>query len=278
VDHRTLRLKKPMMHGPAVRRLQEQLDFFGYDEGPNDGIYGPATATAVRTFQAARKLKVDGICGPDTWAEIMSDPFEQTMTPTFIDISGTHPHPKLYKCQRDPSRIDSIVLHQTGCQMPESPARWSRLNADIGITRRGTVVLVNEFEDWIWNAQGLSPNSIGIEIAGNFEGIEGNSKTLWKGGGGPDYMTTGQGMAIDVLVDLLERQMERLGFEIKHVLAHRQSSKTRTADPGSEIWRTFGLALQSRFDADDGGDQFFVGSGRPIPREWDERRSTRYWS
>lgn len=273
-----LRLTKPFMHGPAVVRLQEQLDLYGFDRGPNDGIFGPCTELAVKEFQAASKIRVDGIVGRDTWQEITDRlGFPTSLSRALYDIREIHPPPKLYKCKRDASRIDSVVLHQTGCPMPAVPTKWKNLNAHIGITREGSIILVNDFTDWIWHAQKLSPNSIGIEIEGNFEGIEGVSNTLWKGGGPACHLTGGQKNALNELISVLEGESERLGFEIDHVLAHRQSSNMRTADPGSEIWGVFGKGLQSHFDADDGGDLFCVGSGRPIPREWDNERSTRYW-
>ena len=46
-----------------VRALQRRLAGAGFAPGPIDGRYGPRTEQAVRSFQAARGLGVDGIAG-----------------------------------------------------------------------------------------------------------------------------------------------------------------------------------------------------------------------
>lgn len=58
--------------GDAVRELQESLMALGYDVGLSgvDGIFGQATERAVRAFQAASGLVVDGIVGPLTWTAL----------------------------------------------------------------------------------------------------------------------------------------------------------------------------------------------------------------
>jgi peptidoglycan hydrolase-like protein with peptidoglycan-binding domain len=38
---------------------------------PHDGRFGPQTERAVRDYQQANGLKVDGICGPATWRSIL---------------------------------------------------------------------------------------------------------------------------------------------------------------------------------------------------------------
>lgn len=52
--------------GEGVKQLQQKL---GMRQA--DGIFGPATAKAVKTFQQSQGLKVDGIVGPETKARIM---------------------------------------------------------------------------------------------------------------------------------------------------------------------------------------------------------------
>jgi peptidoglycan hydrolase-like protein with peptidoglycan-binding domain/TPR repeat protein len=49
-----------------VQGLQRRLAATGYAPGPMDGLYGPLTGRAVRRFQDAYGLLVDGIAGPLT--------------------------------------------------------------------------------------------------------------------------------------------------------------------------------------------------------------------
>lgn len=60
--------------GAAVRDLQAGLRKHGFDPGAVDGIFGPRTEAAVRAFQSARGLQVDGIVGPKTWGELSRAP------------------------------------------------------------------------------------------------------------------------------------------------------------------------------------------------------------
>ncbi|HBF83749.1 MAG TPA: N-acetylmuramoyl-L-alanine amidase [Streptomyces sp.] len=58
--------------GDAVRRLQRALTAALGTTLAADGTFGPATDTAVRGYQKARGLTVDGHVGPDTWAALQS--------------------------------------------------------------------------------------------------------------------------------------------------------------------------------------------------------------
>ena len=51
--------------GPRVRRLQRALAQLGYDVTP-DGVFGPGTTAAVRSFQEDAGLDADGVVGSET--------------------------------------------------------------------------------------------------------------------------------------------------------------------------------------------------------------------
>ncbi len=53
-----------------VLDLQRRLIALGYNPGPADGHDGPRTKAAVRLFQIAEGLTVDGLAGPLTWARL----------------------------------------------------------------------------------------------------------------------------------------------------------------------------------------------------------------
>lgn len=56
--------------GDPVRRLQERLKELGHDPKGADGVFGPNTEAAVKAFQAANGLGVDGVVGPQTWGKL----------------------------------------------------------------------------------------------------------------------------------------------------------------------------------------------------------------
>jgi peptidoglycan hydrolase-like protein with peptidoglycan-binding domain len=63
--------------GEAVRAVQEEFQFRNLSGDPSrgvqiDGIFGPQTEAAVRGFQEAVGLTVDGVVGPLTWRALVS--------------------------------------------------------------------------------------------------------------------------------------------------------------------------------------------------------------
>jgi peptidoglycan hydrolase-like protein with peptidoglycan-binding domain len=59
--------------GPTVRWLQYLLVRRTLSYNQIDGIFGPATKTAVEQFQHEDHLTVDGIVGPVTWSALGGD-------------------------------------------------------------------------------------------------------------------------------------------------------------------------------------------------------------
>jgi len=51
--------------------LQDALDYLGHPLAI-DGVFGPGTERALKTWQTKNKLISDGVCGPSTWTAICS--------------------------------------------------------------------------------------------------------------------------------------------------------------------------------------------------------------
>ncbi len=269
----TLRLKSPMQHGPAVRRLQELGDLIGIDGGDNDGWFGPRTDEVVRRIQKRLGLIQDGMYGPITSAALIEHVDKMSKTSLgreFVDIRGTHPPPRNYSRKRGWSEIDSVLLHQTSCKMPVNPRNWKRLNAHIGVSQEGKIIWVNDSTDFIWHANRLSRRSIGIEIEGNFEGVKGKPKTLWKGGGPACHLNLPMHLALNELFEILKGEFVKNNREWKYLFCHRQSSNMRRGDPGSEIYQAVALPWMKKLGKTemDKGPGFSIGKGAPIPKEW----------
>lgn len=60
--------------GEEVRWVQRRLQMHGQHPGPADGIFGPLTDAAVKAFQRARHLEVDGVVGPITRKALQAAP------------------------------------------------------------------------------------------------------------------------------------------------------------------------------------------------------------
>ena len=64
----------PGASGQITKLMQERLLALGYSCGASgaDGILGPDTQAAVKSFQRAHSLAVDGIVGPATWKKLLN--------------------------------------------------------------------------------------------------------------------------------------------------------------------------------------------------------------
>lgn len=114
---------------------------------------------------------------------------------------------------------------------------------------------------------GNDPNAetIGFELAGRWEGLKGNPRTLW-GGGNPTPITELDVRAWQQGIEEIVLKARAVGHPIEYVCSHRQSSNTRRSDPGEAPWNAvapwlvthLGLRIETRV----------WGTGRPLPAQW----------
>lgn len=119
---------KPVSHpqiryganGKAVEELQSKLVQLGYDlgkYGPDkngiDGDFGAATEKAVRAFQAANKLEVDGIVGPKTWAKLDELSAASTANQPVKDLEGSY---IIYTVKKGDTLTKIAQAHRTSAQ------------------------------------------------------------------------------------------------------------------------------------------------------------------
>ena len=65
-------IMKEGARGNITKLLQEKLVSLGYNTNGVDGIFGSATDNAIRLYQRANNLVVDGIVGKNTWRKLLN--------------------------------------------------------------------------------------------------------------------------------------------------------------------------------------------------------------
>lgn len=101
--------------GDEVRELQQALIDLGYLKGTADGIFGNKTEIAVRKFQKANKLSVDGLAGSSTRQLILSKAGSKKSTATATPAPAATPTPA-------PSASDSSSGNQSASSSGSSSA------------------------------------------------------------------------------------------------------------------------------------------------------------
>jgi hypothetical protein len=87
---------------PQVKELQDKLRAAGFDPGPSDGWYGRNTANAVRRYQEANGLTVDGDAGPQTLGSLGMGGVNNT-PPRETPPEETPPAPAPRQPEREPA-------------------------------------------------------------------------------------------------------------------------------------------------------------------------------
>ncbi|WP_075430258.1 peptidoglycan-binding protein [Selenomonas sp. GACV-9] len=83
-------LVKDGSRGHAVKHVQTLLIEQGYLSGEADGVCGPQTVAAIKEFQEAKGLEVDGICGDGTYSVLSGGrTYEPPAAESQVGHSGT---------------------------------------------------------------------------------------------------------------------------------------------------------------------------------------------
>lgn len=272
--------------GEKVKELQRKVMDLGYalPRYGDDGDLGGESVAAVidcitdlwpdvPVEEYLGDLDSPGLDIPDTVVQAIMDAPLPEKPDWLFDVTRDHPVKYAYSTRRRLSRIDSITLHQTACNLSERLSRWYFIRCHFGITRGGRAIKVNTFDVVIQASNWFNHRSIAFEISGNFRGAEDLPRTFWKKGGRRAKLTEPQIEAGRNAMALCCRDVESAGGKIKYVLAHRQANGNKENCPGEAIWKAYGLWAQKQLGLISDVDYVHPKStnGKPIPKQWDPR-------
>ncbi|HHW71541.1 MAG TPA: peptidoglycan-binding protein, partial [Clostridiales bacterium] len=98
--------------GSQVKELQNKLNELGYNCGKADGIFGSRTQKAVKDFQRANGLSVDGIVGPKTLAALYDGKTSSNATSPSKPTSSSNSSASITSTLRRGSRGSQVVALQ----------------------------------------------------------------------------------------------------------------------------------------------------------------------
>jgi outer membrane protein OmpA-like peptidoglycan-associated protein len=165
------------------------------------------------------------------------------------------------KGRRPVSSVYALVLHQMAFSRGSEARKYDTVTAHFAILPDGKIIQLHPVSALLWASNGFNARSVAVEFAGNFPDVRGHCWSRERFG--CHAVTPAQIEAGRHLVQELVRQIG-----LTHVLAHRQSSGTRTNDPGPDIWAGVGQWAVNNLRLRDGGPGFKIGTGNPIPDVW----------
>jgi hypothetical protein len=278
--------------GQAVKAVQDRLLARGLPlpKWGADGDLGWETWPALMFFAQSLGIEWEdaesgeGNVPPPVLAALRGDtptgggsPLPTNEVSEVVDRRHTHPLLKGRPTPRKPSRVTGIVLHQTATKLGDRPSRYDNVACHLAVTPNGTVVYVNDVLAYVWHAHGGNSFTIGIEIDGRFEGVEGNIRTLWGHTKGvkPTPFREAQVLAARRAVRLAVEYGRAAGCDVTKLYAHRQFSNQRVSDPGSAIWSRIAVWARDELGLET-PLSYTKDTGKPISTEWDPLGKTKY--
>jgi hypothetical protein len=245
-----------------------------------------ATKQAIQNFQSKNGLSANGKLDPPTERALLeaaamqrsgsADQVNQIITEAKTKVEdwtdrAVNEKPKyILNTYRDPRKVFAFVLHQMafkrrGRKSKEysDPTAYLKTGAHFCIMFDGRIIQLHAMSRFIWHGNCLSPHSVAVEFEGNFPDIKGK---WWKdpdGAANQDRPTPAQFESGRFLTRYLQTVLG-----ITNIHAHRQSSGSRTNDPGPDIWYHVGEWALQNLGLTDGGPAFKCGSGSPILPAW----------
>lgn len=141
--------------------------------------------------------------------------------------------------------------------------------AHVVALQSGDVVLGKPLAMFLHHANAANPRSYCLEVEGKFAGRHADGK-----GDVEELTALTACRGLEVLVD----EGRSKGSPLRYIVAHRQTSRMRRADPGEGLWRIFeerarSLGLEPRYNWTLKSKGL---SGRPIPVDWSPAATARY--
>jgi N-acetylmuramoyl-L-alanine amidase len=234
--------------GSRVRELQKLLGLNA------DGIFGPATETAVRDFQQKNGLKADGLVGPKTWeillrkeevkitpiykeedkSEDFSDPEEEMLVDNVGEKQPTCPNVteliNLINKATITRSVSRLVFHCTATQQTATVEAIVRYWKSKGWTNPGYHIIVRPDGSWtqlqdfnrITNGvAGINSTSLHVSYIG---GIDRNGRAM-------DNRTDAQNEIFEAVYHTFRNKMPKLTFH-----GHYEFSKKACPSYNVENW------------------------------------------
>lgn len=187
-----------LRHGssaPAVLELQRALARDGFDPGPLDGKFGSGTERAVRAFQRANGLDVDGVVGPHTRRALSGGvvaPSPAQSAPAPAQSAPTPAQSAPAPARSAPTPAQSVLPPTTGAPSDVTTAR-TRTNTIGGVAtytvegKRGVAFKGGLSVDADGSPRAYHPRNTGLDALGN-AGRPGNWWGLATNGRGQPYV------------------------------------------------------------------------------------------